>query len=262
MDKEWDRSDNFVPSRAERYRIKAEKEDKILKFLLDEIFSTSSRVAKLIDTTQTTAYRTLKKMESQGFVKMHEEGLSLGRSGKQVIWGLTPTGALLASDPNAESFKIDYYEVGRVKPVTMEHSLDVQDVKITALKRGWTEWKSSRKVQQMAQGDRETWLQVPDALAISPKGHQTAFEIERTVKTPKRYEVILSNYAQMIQEGIVKEVLYISPERISPRLERLFKTIEKITIYDGTVKRVIATPEGLLKRFRFLTYEQWEKQEW
>ena len=33
MTKEWDRSDNFVPSRAERYRIKAEKEDNILKFL-------------------------------------------------------------------------------------------------------------------------------------------------------------------------------------------------------------------------------------
>ena len=86
MTKEWDRSDNFVPSRAERYRIKAEKEDKILKFLLDEIFSTSARIAKLIDTTQTTAYRTLKKMESRDLVKMHEENLSLGRSGKQVIW--------------------------------------------------------------------------------------------------------------------------------------------------------------------------------
>ena len=261
MTKEWDRSDNFVPSRAERYRIKAEKEDKILKFLLDEIFSTSARIAKLIDTTQTTAYRTLKKMESRDLVKMHEENLSLGRSGKQVIWGLTPTGALLATDLEDESFKIDYYEVGRVKPVTLEHSLDVQDVKIVALKRGWTDWKSSRKVQQMAQGDRNTWLQVPDALAVSPKGYQTAFEIERTVKTPKRYEAILSNYAMMIQEGTVQEILYISPERISPRLERLFKTIEKITVYDGTAKRVLATPEGLLKRFKFLTYEQWEKQE-
>lgn len=256
-DKQWNRAENFVHSKADRDRLKAEKEEKITRFLLEEGFSTSSRIAKFLDKTQTTAYRTLKKMESQDLVKMHEEGLSLGRSGKQVIWGLTPTGALLATDIESENFKVDYYEVGRVKPLTLEHSLDVQDVKIVALKNGWTEWKSSRMVQRMANGERDTWLQIPDALGVSPKGHQTAFEIERTVKTPKRYDVILSNYAVMLQEGTVREVLYISPERISKRLERLFRSIP--TIIYGNQK--IPTPEGLLKRFKFITYEEWEKQE-
>jgi DNA-binding MarR family transcriptional regulator len=252
--KAWKPSDNFVSSREERERIKALKEAKISTFLLEETFSTSARIAKLIDTTQTTAYRTLKKMELQGLVKMHEEALSLGRSGKQVIWGLTPTGALLATDIEDENFRIDYYEVGRVKPVTLEHSLDVQDVRIFAEKHGWTEWRSSRKVQRMAHGDRSTWLQVPDALAISPDGFKTAFEIERTVKTPKRYDAILTNYALMIKEKTIDEILYISPEKISSRLEKLFKSIPSITID----KQKIPVSDGLLKRFHFLTYEKWK----
>ena len=256
------KAENFVHSREKRQQIKARKEEKISSFLLDETFSTSALIAKLIDTTQTTAYRTLKKMESQGLVKMHEEGLSLGRSGKQVIWGLTPTGALLATDPNSENFKVDFYEVGRVKPVTIEHSLDVQAVRITALKHGWTEWQSSRKVHRMAQEDRAIWLQVPDAVAKSPEGFQVAFEVERTIKTPKRYDAILSNFAQMMQDGTIQKVFYISPEKICPRIERLFRSIKKITLYDGNEKRVMATPEGLFKRFTFITYEQWEKQEW
>ena len=102
------KAENFVHSREKRQQIKAQKEEKISSFLLDETFSTSALIAKLIDTTQTTAYRTLKKMESRDLVKMHEENLSLGRSGKQVIWGLTPTGALLATDLEDEIFKIDY----------------------------------------------------------------------------------------------------------------------------------------------------------
>ena len=249
-------SQNFIHSREERERIKAEKEDKILNFLLDESFSTSSIIAELLKVTQTTAYRTLRKMEVDSLVKMHSVGLDLGRTGKQTIWGLTPTGALMAADLNSESFKVDFYEVGKVKPSTMAHSLALQRVKVIALSNGYREWKSSRKVQQMANGERSTWLQVPDALSFSPKGHLTAIELERTVKTPKRYNEILSNYASMISNNTVAEVLYICPEKIAPRLERLFSMIKKI-IVNGQAYDV---PESLLKRFKFITYEEKKKK--
>lgn len=250
-------STQFIHDRAERERIKADKEEKILSFLLDETYSTSAIIANLLELTQTTAYRTLKKMEVNGLVKMHSVGIELGRTGRQTIWGLTPTGALMATDLNSDNFKVDFFEVGRVKSSTMMHSLALQRVKVMALATGWSEWKSSRKVQQMANGDRKTWLQVPDALAISPKGRLTAFELERTVKTPKRYNEILSNYASMISDKTVAEVVYICPGKIAPRLERLFSEIKEIIVD----KKTYSVSESLLKRFKFLTYEEWEKQE-
>lgn len=67
--KAWKPSDNFVSSREERERIKALKEAKISTFLLEETFSTSARIAKLIDTTQTTAYRTLKRWSYKALLR-------------------------------------------------------------------------------------------------------------------------------------------------------------------------------------------------
>lgn len=248
---------NFIHDRAKRELIKAEKQEKILSFIRDECFTESKIVAKLLDTTPTTAYRTLKKMEKEGLVKMHDvSGMDLGRQGRQAIWGLTPTGALLASDPDAEVFKIDFYEVGRVKEVTIRHSLALQLAKVIALGKGWTEWKSSRAVQQMANGERSTWIQVPDALAISPKGILCAIELERNAKTPKRYEEILSGYAQMISDETVHQVYYICPQALAPRIKRLFAQVKKIII-DGKAHEV---PESLLKRFIFMSYEEWETQ--
>lgn len=244
---------NFIHSRAERERIKADKEEKILSFLLEETYSTSEIISKLLNTTQTTAYRTLKKMEKNDLVRLHVIGLDLGRVGKQAIWGLTPTGALIATDPDMEDFKVDYFEVGKVKPITMAHSFALQRAKVSALNSGWTNWLSSLKMQQLANKDRSVWLQVPDAVAYSPEKVKTAIELERTVKTPKRYDEILSKYAQMLNSGTVDQVIYICPDKIAPRLAKLFKNIKKINL-DGNVEPV---SEELLSKFSFLSYQEW-----
>ncbi|MND51092.1 hypothetical protein D3C80_420720 [compost metagenome] len=125
-----------------------------------------------------------------------------------------------------------------------------------ALSNRWVEWESSSKMLQNANLSRSTWLQVPDAVAISPKGRKIAIELERTVKTPKRYVEILANYAEMLSSDVIAEVIYICPENIAKRLERLFHRIEKI-IFRG---KAISVPEGLLKRFYFVSYEEWENR--
>jgi len=105
-----------------------------------------------------------------------------------------------------------------------------------------------------ANESRSTWIQVPDAVARSPKGRKVAIELERTVKTPKRYVEILANYAEMMAMGTIDEVIYVCPAQLTARLERLFHRIEKI-IFKG---KVITTPQGLLRRFYFISYEEWD----
>jgi DNA-binding Lrp family transcriptional regulator len=241
---------NLISSKAERDSIKAAKEIKILSFLLAECYSTAKILAKILKITPNGVQRILRKMEVNELIKAHTVDFELG-SWNLKIWGLTPTGALLATPENEE---VNFFEVGRVKPITMTHSLALQRVKVLALSQGWSEWKSSSKMLQSANLSRSTWLQVPDAVAMSPKGRKIAIELERTVKTPKRYVEILANYAEMLSSDVIAEVIYICPENIAKRLERLFHRIEKI-IFRG---KAIPVPEGLLKRFYFVTYDEWE----
>lgn len=241
---------NLIDSKTERDRIKAEKEINILSFLLEEGYSTAKVLAQFLKMTPNGVQRTLRKMEAKELIKAHTVSFELS-SWNLKVWGLTPTGMLLAT-PEDEKFK--FFEVSRVKPITIAHGLALQRVKVVALRFGWEQWKSSSKMLQNANLNRSTWLQVPDAVAMSPKGRKIAIELERTVKTPKRYVEILANYAEMLSSEIIAEVIYICPENIAKRLERLFHRIEKI-IFRG---KVIPVPEGLLKRFYFVTYDEWE----
>lgn len=241
---------NLINSKTERDRIKAQKEIKILSFLLEEGYSTAKVLAQFLKMTPNGMQRTLRKMEAKELIKAHTVDFELS-SWNLKIWGLTPSGTLLAT-PEDEKFK--FFEVSRVKPITMAHSLALQRVKVLAVGQGWGDWKSSSKMLQNANLNRSTWLQVPDAVAMSPKGRKIAIELERTVKTPKRYVEILANYAEMLSSEIIAEVIYICPENIAKRLERLFHRIEKI-IFRG---KVIPVPESLLKRFYFVTYDEWE----
>jgi len=243
---------NLINSKTERDRIKAEKEIKILSFLLEEGYSTAKVLAQFLKMTPNGVQRTLRKMETNDLIKAHTVDFELS-SWNLKIWGLTPTGTLLAT-PEDEKFK--FFEVSRVKPITIAHSLALQRVKVLAVSQGWVDWQSSSKMLQNANLSRSTWLQVPDAVAMSPKGRKIAIELERTVKTPKRYVEILANYAEMLSSGIIAEVIYICPENIAKRLERLFHRIEKIIFR----RKVIPVPEGLLKRFYFISYEEWEKR--
>jgi DNA-binding Lrp family transcriptional regulator len=241
---------NLISSKAERDRIKAEKQSKILSFLLEERFITAAVLALLLKMTPNGVHRTLLKMEKEGLIKPHTVDFELS-SWNLKIWGLMPTGALLATDINEE---LKFFEVGRTKPITIAHSLALQRVKVISLSHGWKQWESSSKMLKKANESRSIWIQVPDAVACSPKGRKVAIELERTVKTPKRYVEILANYAEMMSIGVIDEVIYVCPTQLTARLERLFHRIEKI-IFKG---KVIPTPEGLLRRFYFISYEEWE----
>lgn len=243
---------NLISSKIERDRVRTEKERKILFFLLEERFSMTAVLAKLLKMTSNGTQKILNRMEAQEVIKAHTIDFELS-AWSQKIWGLTPKGLLLVNDKN-ESIK--FFEVGRIKPITMMHSLALQRAKAIALGCGWDEWISSSKMLQNANLSRTTWMQVPDAVAMSPKGRKIAIELERTIKTPKRYVEILANYAEMISSGVIAQVIYICPENIAKRLERLFHRIEKI-IFRG---KAISVPEGLLKRFYFVSYEEWENR--
>ena len=245
----------FINDPKARKKRTEEKRQLILEFISGETFSTTEIIAKVLGVSRQAAHKTLKAMEKEELIKLYDVDFELAQTGKQTIWGLTPTGALLAIDENSPDFKVDYFEVGRVAAGTLAHSVAVQKVRATGMLKSWKDWIAGRKLRQMAVKDRATWLQVPDAVATSPSGVVTAFEVERSVKTPKRYEEILSSYAEMHLDRTVGEVLYICPEKIAPRLKRLFENIQSMVVKGN----IMPVHENVRKKIRFLTYEEWEK---
>ena len=217
---------------------RAEKEKIILNLLKDERFSTARHIAVLLKTKRTATFETVKRMEKKGL-------LLQAKVEDQSLWGLTPQGAFLADGR--------HFDPKRISAITIRHDLAVQKAKVEAMAMGWSGFLAERTLRQMAVKERTTWLQVPDAFAVSPKGRKVALEVERTVKTPKRYTVIFDSYCQMLADKTIQEVIYICTEDIKDRLERLFLKIETMTV-DG--KRH-AFSESFRARFHFVTCEKW-----
>ena len=107
----------FIHDKAKQSQRIEEKQNIALGFLANEMFSTSEILGQLLGLSRTATFKTLKSMEKQDLVRLHHIEYELAQRGKQTVWGLTPTGALLATD--LENFQIDFYEVGRIATSTM-----------------------------------------------------------------------------------------------------------------------------------------------
>lgn len=217
---------------------RAEKEKMIFEMLKDDRFSTASILGRSLGLKRTAAFETLKKMEKKGL-------LLQAKVEDQSLWGLTPQGAFLADGR--------HFDPKRVSVITIRHDLAVQKAKVEAMVVGWNGFLAERTLRQMAVKERTTWLQVPDAFAMSPRGRKVALEVERTVKTPKRYTAIFDSYCQMLADKTIQEVIYICTEDICRRLERLFLRIETMKVDD----KVHTFNDSFRKRFHFVTCEGW-----
>lgn len=227
---------------------KKEKEALILAFLKEEGFSTAKILGELIGLKHSATFDTLKRLEKEELLQEVKTTDEVGK-GSPSLWGLTSTGAFLATEEGAWS----YFDPNRASEITMKHELAVQRVRVKAYNLGWSKWIGGRTLRKMAYKDRSTWLRIPDAFAVSPKGRKVALEVERTVKTYKRYPLIFSSYCQMLVDGTVQEIIYVCPNNIAPGLGQYFSNIESMCI-NG---EYLPVNDSFRKRFHFVTYEGW-----
>ncbi len=132
----------------------------------------------------------------------------------------------------------------------MRHNLDIQHLCVAAGKCGWTEWQNGDRLGVAAKDGKR-----PDALAISPTGKRVALEVERTMKTSKRYEVILVQYLKLLKAGEIDLVAWASPtEDFSKRLRSIITSIQTVRV-DG--RKVAVDPARHHCNLRFVSYDTW-----
>lgn len=221
-----------------------DKKRKILRFLRDETWTNVRNIELLLEVGYLTAHRTLTYMKRDGLVKSES---FKGLGGQFMLWGITPHGLGMAYEEDEPMLERPYFDRSKVTISTVNHTLDLQAAQLRATKAGWQEWLNGRFIGNSHPDKR------PDALVTSPEGHKVAIEIERTIKTRKRYEQVISTYLQAIKQKDYDYVIYLSPTEITSNLERFFRQINEVPVHGQR----IAITEKHHEKFKFYALENW-----
>jgi len=215
----------LIKSYHERKQRSELKQRTLLKLLRDETWSNAPMMAQWLKISLSAAYKTLSKLEQQLLIKSYYV-VDL----KYKIWGITPDGLMMSWQEDEEMQIRPYFQPSKIKPVMMQHHLDLQQARFNAEKATWQNWHLGSLLPKQI-GKR------PDAIVMDKNQYTIAVELERTVKTKKRYEAIFSYYLQAITQGQYNSVHYVCPNpKFAARLKRLFNLIETVPVAGERVK--------------------------
>jgi len=222
---------------ADRKRRSSKKTKIGLGFFKDETYSIASIIQMLFKFKSTqAAYQTLAKMERDGLIKRAQINMIYGRS--LTVWGITEMGLHYADDIDAPLQKRKIFEPSKIKPIMMQHKFDLQIARIKGEQHGWTNWVPGELL-----GRRIENAKYPDAVAKNQAGETIAIELERTIKSRKRYAEILVSHLMQRKNNHWEKIYYLSPnEDLAARIKRAFHSIEQAR---HNRKRFKVTPEHL-----------------
>lgn len=198
---------------AQRAARREQKRRLILRFLRTEIFSTPWVLSELIQTTDPrTIKRTVDALEREGLVVVDTVETDWRRVS---LVGITPHGQAAAWRPDSgEALVEKSYERGRVGLTVLDHTLDLQLLRIRLARVGWRDWTNADRIAPAARANvnvRRQNYKRPDALARHPSRGVLAVECERHVKTRKRYEMIVGSHLSSIKTGAFSGVVWACP---------------------------------------------------
>lgn len=235
----------LISDPKERKKAIIEKKQKVLSFLRDETWSNEAVLMRVAGVgTRQGIHKTLMQYEGQELVRRHSMPI-VGRV-NMTVWGLTPHGLAMSFGESEPFEDRPIFEPSRIALSRVPHQIALQEVRLFAEGRGWKDW---------VRGERlgfKTLIR-PDAIAEREDGIKVAFEIERTVKAKKRYQVILRDHLTQIKNGYWNAVFYVCEPEIVSRVEKIFQSIEHVVI--GGERVVI--DETHRKRFKFYSLGDW-----
>jgi len=227
-------------SRAEKMQMAENKQSAILSFLASgEVYTTLPILMLLLKRSESTIRRTVELMLKENLLKL--EPLEVG-SKKTILIGITPHGVGMADRAGL----CPHFAIGRTNPAYVSHHLAVQETRIKAVNFGGTDWLPGRALRN------KSYLKVPDALYVMD-GRTIAVEVERNIKTPKRYAEVMSNYLQEMSKKSWTEVHYITTPNVVPRIQKIFNELGTVTV-KGTVVKL---EQKHLGRFKFYSFDEY-----
>jgi hypothetical protein len=210
---------------AERKR---EKTMLVLRFLRTTIYSTAEllgMVMRLRDRSH--AYMTLKALERAKLIQSAKSDIV----GRKTLWGITLAGQRFClQDGDEENTK--FFNPAKISSSTLEHYLAIQRVHIALEKEAWKAFEYPDKTPRphlkggnLAPENQYTIR--PDLLATNPDAIRGAIEVERFVKSERRYEEhVIPGHVRKLNAHEYDFVLWIA--RDIDHQQTLENTIRKV----------------------------------
>lgn len=233
---------------SERMKRARANEDKVLQFLKTELYSTANVISKLLNfKTVNSVYKVLNRMIREDLISV-EEIVSDNVVAKSLrLYGITTHGAVMGQTEEDNPLLVHTFQPSKVNLTTLQHRIDTQLLRIEAEKTGRT-WIALNNIE-LLKGSK-----LPDGMILLADGRKLAIEVERTAKSPKRYQEIANLYADTFKQNNLVNVLYLFPDvGLKNRVERIFKALPIL----GTGINAIQLREGdIYSLFTFMTYEE------
>jgi hypothetical protein len=217
----------------------------VLKFLRVETFSTPKIIQLLLQQkTIQASYQILNRMVTQKLLTTHTLPIVSGRG--VLLFGISNFGLAYTFDLDETPIYRPTFQPSKVSAVTLQHKFDIQLIHIHALQNGWSNWKDGSQL-----GFRGRDKKIPDAVANDNFGRKIAFEIEREIKSKKRYQQIILSHLVNRKHGKWDSIIYLCPTSdLALRLKRVF---ENLGVVNFNEKKTTLT-EAHLEPFKFMGY--------
>lgn len=193
-------------ARAQRAK---DKRWNLLRLLRDEIFTNMDTAARVMQVEERAARSTVAAMEEEGLVKRHSVKVLTSLPPITLV-GITSLGQANAFDiSQAEQPLEKVFQTGKFSLLNLQHSLDLQNLRLDAVFSGKVKrWLPADRVMPSKKG-----ISRPDAVLLNHHDFRLAIEVERTVKSPKRYTEILAGHLTAIQQNKWDRVVWASPDK-------------------------------------------------
>lgn len=248
-------SDFLISNYQERSRRAQEKKTEVLRFLRDEIWTMTDVISKLLGIGYPASLALLKRMKEEGLINSEERFIQINqRVRRAILYGITSKGLAYAWHLDEEPESRNPWEPSKTNVLFVPHQIETQLTRLKALSAGWSEWSPSRCLMGLG------LPKIPDAEAVSPEGSHVAIEIEREIKSDKRYQAIIGAYiSQFKKDGRWERIDYVCPsEDFAQRLVRIFIRLKVLRLETPRLPSKVGPLQQVhLDKFRFYQKENW-----
>jgi DNA-binding PadR family transcriptional regulator len=224
---------------------------KILKFLRVETCTAPEIIQILLEQgTVQASYQILNRMVTLKFLTKATISVVSGRA--VLLYGITNHGLAYAWDLTEVVEKRPTFQPSKISLFTLQHRLDIHKIHVFTEQAGWTNWRDGSQL-----GFRRREQKVPDAVAVSTANEMVAFEIEREIKSSKKYRQIIVSHLMSRKKGYWSFIFYLCPSQdMAMRLKRKFEMLGSV---DFNGKKIQLTTEHL-QHFEFFGYDEFIKK--
>jgi DNA-binding PadR family transcriptional regulator len=201
----------------------------VISFLSSEPFITAEIATLLFGfSSPKSVYKVLNQLIKKEILLKRDICTGLGKSPVR-IFSLTHYGKAMAEEVMGMTIK---QQSSKISETMIPHTIDVQKVKVILTKRKYSNRIGENQIPPSIQSSLN---HRPDAIVTHPNGRVVAFEMERTLKSTKRYQSILAGFYNAIQKDDIQGVLYVcNHEQLERVLKRTFsKLIGKNYLRNG-----------------------------